>query len=204
MIKPIRTLLLATLTLSQGAWATTLTLADNLALLATQMASPTTFEQTLPLPESDTHLLVRFDSPRDPRSANESQGRITSSPLLLTLNGKERGQLRLSTPPLDTPQAVRDFARTPRLLLQDEQGQPVPFTLRPLKGGTLFTDYQALLAAELAPQPSWSARPAAPVTASQLPAGALNQEQADKLLRTLYQQADGERRKSFMRWALDL
>ncbi|MCE9862318.1 DUF2057 family protein, partial [Aeromonas caviae] len=80
--------------------AARLELADTLVLLASSRGQVSPFERALTLPAGDTRLLVRFDSPLDPGSTNESQGRVRSAPLLLTLTLPASGTLKLTTPPL--------------------------------------------------------------------------------------------------------
>lgn len=208
MFKANNFLLLGSLLLSPALWAANLILPDNLSLLASDRGEPSKLKHTLDMPAGERHLLVRFDSPSDPHSANESQGRVTSAPLLITLNATSDGKLYLQTPALDTVAQVRDFARHPMLTLKDAQGTNVPFTLRKLPGSaSLFTDYEALLAAEMSvtdqplPTPTASGAPINPKT---IHASELSPAQADALMRDLYRQADDSSRKAFMRWALDL
>ncbi|HDX8357608.1 TPA: DUF2057 family protein [Aeromonas hydrophila] len=105
---PLLTTLLLLLALPTQ--AARLELTDNLTLLASSRGKTSPFERALTLPAGETRLLVRFDSPLDPGSTNESQGRVRSAPLLLTLTLPTSGTLRLVTPPLPTPQAIRRFA----------------------------------------------------------------------------------------------
>ncbi len=104
---PLLTTLLLLLALPTQ--AARLELADNLTLLASSRGKASPFERALTLPAGETRLLVRFDSPLDPGSTNESQGRVRSAPpLLLTLTLPASGTLRLVTPPLPPPR--RPFA----------------------------------------------------------------------------------------------
>ncbi len=98
--------------------AARLELADTLVLLASSRGQVSPFERALTLPAGDTRLLVRFDSPLDPGSTNESQGRVRSAPLLLTLTLPASGTLKLTTPPLADSRAIRHFATHPNLRLE--------------------------------------------------------------------------------------
>lgn len=88
---PLLTTLLLLLALPTQ--AARLELADNLTLLASSRGKASPFDRALTLPAGETRLLVRFDSPLDPGSTNESQGRVRSAPLLLTLTLPASGTL---------------------------------------------------------------------------------------------------------------
>ncbi|MGL4504732.1 MAG: DUF2057 family protein, partial [Aeromonas sobria] len=150
-------------------------------------------------------LLVRFDSPSDPRSTNESQGRVTSAPLLVTLSIPSKGSLQLTTPALTSPSAIRQFAANPALLMSDEKGASQPLALQalPRSQDGLSTDYQALLASHTPTASPASIASAQPSTTAHTTSD-LTSEQADATLRELYLTADAQRRKAFIRWALDL
>ncbi|PJG58140.1 DUF2057 family protein [Aeromonas cavernicola] len=209
---------LLTLLLSLPSQAAQLELADNLTLLASSQGKPSAFSRVLDLPAGETKLLVRFDSPSDPNSTNESPGRITSAPLLVTIKAPAQGTLRLVTPALATAPAIRQFAVQPTLLLTNMDGSAQPLTQQvlPRNQDTLRTDYQALLASYQAPAPSNLTPPTVtrqqpsatpPRVATEEPAvqaPAMSVEQADAELRRLYLAADEARRKAFIRWALDL
>ena len=105
---PLLTTLLLLLALPTQ--AARLELADNLTLLASSRGQVSPFERALTLPAGDTRLLVRFDSPLDPGSTNESQGRVRSAPLLLTLTLPASGTLKLTTPPLADSRAIRHLS----------------------------------------------------------------------------------------------
>ncbi|MEI4976764.1 DUF2057 family protein, partial [Aeromonas caviae] len=117
---PLLTTLLLLLALPTQ--AARLELADNLTLLASSRGQVSPFERALTLPAGDTRLLVRFDSPLDPGSTNESQGRVRSAPLLLTLTLPASGTLKLTTPPLADSRAIRHFATHPNLRLETPEG----------------------------------------------------------------------------------
>ncbi|MFQ2908615.1 DUF2057 family protein [Aeromonas allosaccharophila] len=198
-------LLLSSLLLGMPVQAARLELAENLILLASPQGKPSAFTRAIDLPAGETRLLVRFDSPSDPRSTNESQGRVTSAPLLVTLSIPSLGSLQLTTPELTSPSAIHQFAANPALLLSDEKGesQPLPLQTLPRSQDGLSTDYQALLASHT---PTVSP---APISATQAATIAhkpstLTPEQADATLRELYLAADAKRRKAFIRWALEL
>lgn len=181
---PLLTTLLLLLTLPTQ--AARLELADNLTLLASSRGKASPFERALTLPAGETRLLVRFDSPLDPGSTNESQGRVRSAPLLLTLTLPASGTLRLVTPPLPTPQAIRRFAASPAL---------------PRSQDSLLTDYQALLARY---DGSTSAATALPAVTPVLPAATPGAVPVDPELQRRYLAADEAQRKAFLRWALAL
>ncbi len=182
--------------------AARLELADTLVLLASSRGQVSPFERALTLPAGDTRLLVRFDSPLDPGSTNESQGRVRSAPLLLTLTLPASGTLRLVTPPQPTPQAIRHFATHPSLRLETPEGShPLSATTLPRSQDSLMTDYQALLArydaparAAITPPPATLAQPA--TTPGAVP--------VDPELQRRYLAADEAQRKAFLRWALAL
>lgn len=205
---PLSPLLLSSLIallLSVPVQAARLELADNLTLLASPHGKPSAFTRAIDLPAGEARLLVRFDSPSDPRSTNESQGRVTSAPLLLTLTASSQGTLQLTTPMLTSPSSIRQFAANPALLVSDGKGESQPLALQvlPRSQDGLSTDYQALLASHTptaSPTPIFAAQAS---TTAHTPS-ALTPEQADATLRELYLAADAKRRKAFIRWALDL
>ncbi|MFM4961912.1 DUF2057 domain-containing protein [Aeromonas caviae] len=195
---PLLTTLLLLLALPTQ--AARLELADNLTLLASSRGKASPFERALTLPAGDTRLLVRFDSPLDPGSTNESQGRVRSAPLLLTLPAS--GTLKLTTPPLADSRAIRHFATHPNLRLETPEGShPLSATTLPRSQDSLMTDYQALLArydaparAAITPPPATLAQPA--TTPGAVP--------VDPELQRRYLAADEAQRKAFLRWALAL
>lgn len=195
---PLLTTLLLLLALPTQ--AARLELADNLTLLASSRGQVSPFERALTLPAGDTRLLVRFDSPLDPGSTNESQGRVRSAPLLLTLPAS--GTLKLTTPPLADSRAIRHFATHPNLRLETPEGShPLSATTLPRSQDSLMTDYQALLArydaparAAITPPPATLAQPA--TTPGAVP--------VDPELQRRYLAADEAQRKAFLRWALAL
>jgi uncharacterized protein YccT (UPF0319 family) len=195
---PLLTTLLLLLALPTQ--AARLELADNLTLLASSKGKASPFERALTLPAGETRLLVRFDSPLDPGSTNESQGRVRSAPLLLTLPAS--GTLRLVTPPLPTPQAIRRFAASPALQLATADGtRPLLATALPRSQDSLLTDYQALLARY---DGSVSAATALPAVTPVLPAATSGAVPVDPELQRRYLAADEAQRKAFLRWALAL
>lgn len=201
MIRPplLTTLLLL---LALPIQAARLELADNLTLLASSRGKASPFERALTLPAGETRLLVRFDSPIDPGSTNESQGRVRSAPLLLTLTLPASGTLRLGTPPLPTPQAIRHFAASPALQLATADGtRPLLTTALPRSQDSLLTDYQALLASY---DGSASAATALPDVTPVLPAVTPGAVPVDPELQRRYLAADEAQRKAFLRWALAL
>ncbi len=200
----IRLTLLTTLLLllALPTQAAQLELADNLTLLASSRGKASPFERTLTLPAGETRLLVRFDSPLDPGSTNESQGRVRSAPLLLTLTLPASGTLRLVTPPLPTPQAIRRFAASPALQLAAADGtRPLLTTALPRSQDNLLTDYQALLARY---DGSASAATALPAVTPVLPETTSGAVFVDPELQRRYLAADEAQRKAFLRWALAL
>ncbi|MFM4902024.1 DUF2057 domain-containing protein [Aeromonas hydrophila] len=197
---PLLTTLLLLLALPTQ--AARLELADNLTLLASSRGKASPFERTLTLPAGETRLLVRFDSPLDPGSTNESQGRARSAPLLRTLNLPASGTLRLVTPPLPTPQAIRRFATSPALQLATPDGtRPLLATALPRSQDSLLTDYQALLARY---DGSASAATALPTVTPVLHEATLGAVPVDPELQRRYLAADEAQRKAFLRWALAL
>ncbi|HEA3129940.1 TPA: DUF2057 family protein [Aeromonas hydrophila] len=198
---PLLTTLLLLLALPTQ--AARLELADNLTLLASSRGKASPFERALTLPAGETRLLVRFDSPLDPGSTNESQGRARSAPLLLTLTLPASGTLRLVTPPLPTPQAIRRFAASPAALqLATADGtRPLLATALPRSQDSLLTDYQALLASY---DGSASAATALPAVTPVLPAATPGAVPVDPELQRRYLAADEAQRKAFLRWALAL
>ncbi|MFM5783048.1 DUF2057 domain-containing protein [Aeromonas caviae] len=197
---PLLTTLLLLLALPTQ--AARLELADNLTLLASSRGKTSPFERALTLPAGETRLLVRFDSPLDPGSTNESQGRVRSAPQLLTLTLPASGTLKLTTPPLADSRAIRHFATHPNLRLETPEGShPLSATTLPRSQDSLMTDYQALLArydaparAAITPPPATLAQPA--TTPGAVP--------VDPELQRRYLAADEAQRKAFLRWALAL
>lgn len=205
---PLSPLLLSSLIallLSVPVQAARLELADNLTLLASPQGKSSAFTRAIDLPAGEARLLVRFDSPSDPRTTNESQGRVTSAPLLLTLTVPSQGTLQLTTPVLISPSAIRQFAANPALLVSDGKGESQPLALQalPRSQDGMSTDYQALLASHT-PTASPTQISAAQASTTTHTPSALTPEQADAALRELYLAADAKRRKAFIRWALDL
>lgn len=196
---PLLTTLLLLLALPTQ--AARLELADNLTLLASSRGKASPFERALTLPAGETRLLVRFDSPLDPGSTNESQGRVRSAPLLLTLTLPASGTLRLVTPPLPTPQAIRRFAASPALQLAPDGTHPLLTTALPRSQDSLLTDYQALLARY---DGSASAATALPAVTPVLPEVTPGAVPVDPELQRRYLAADEAQRKAFLRWALAL
>lgn len=197
---PLLTTLLLLLALPTQ--AARLELADNLTLLASSRGKASPFERTLTLPAGETRLLVRFDSPLDPGSTNESQGRARSAPLLLTLTLPASGTLRLVTPPLPTPQAIRRFATSPALQLATPDGtRPLLTTALPRSQDSLLTDYQALLARYDGSASAATALPAVTPVLHEATPGAVP---VDPELQRRYLAADEAQRKAFLRWALAL
>ncbi|MFQ2267780.1 DUF2057 family protein [Aeromonas hydrophila] len=196
---PLLTTLLLLLALPTQ--AARLELADNLTLLASSRGKASPFERALTLPAGETRLLVRFDSPLDPGSTNESQGRVRSAPLLLTLTLPASGTLRLITPPLPTPQAIRRFAASPALQLATaDDTRPLLTTALPRSQDSLLADYQALLA-RYDGSASATALPAVTPVLPEVTPGAVP---VDPELQRRYLAADEAQRKAFLRWALAL
>ncbi|MFQ2580764.1 DUF2057 domain-containing protein [Aeromonas caviae] len=182
--------------------AARLELADTLVLLASSRGQVSPFERALTLPAGETRLLVRFDSPLDPGSTNESQGRVRSAPQLLTLTLPASGPLKLTTPPLADSRAIRHFATHPSLRLETPDGtRPLLTTALPRSQDSLLTDYQALLARY---DGSASAATALPAVTPVLPAATLGAVPVDPELQRRYLAADEAQRKAFLRWALAL
>ena len=197
---PLLTTLLLLLALPTQ--AARLELADNLTLLASSRGQVSPFERALTLPAGDTRLLVRFDSPLDPGSTNESQGRVRSAPLLLTLTLPASGTLKLTTPPLADSRAIRHFATHPNLRLETPEGShPLSATTLPRSQDSLMTDYQALLARYDAPARAAITPPPATLTQPAATPGAVP---VDPELQRCYLAADEAQRKAFLRWALAL
>ncbi|APJ13733.1 TPA: DUF2057 family protein [Aeromonas hydrophila] len=196
---PLLTTLLLLLALPTQ--AARLELADNLTLLASSRGKASPFERALTLPAGETRLLVRFDSPLDPGSTNESQGRVRSAPLLLTLTLPASGTLRLITPPLPTPQAIRRFAASPALQLATADGtRPLLTTALPRSQDSLLADYQALLAR----YDGSASATALPAVTPVLPEVTPSAVPVDPELQRRYLAADEAQRKAFLRWALAL
>ncbi|RWT29722.1 DUF2057 domain-containing protein [Aeromonas caviae] len=182
--------------------AARLELADTLVLLASSRGQVSPFERALTLPAGETRLLVRFDSPLDPGSTNESQGRVRSAPQLLTLTLPASGPLKLTTPPLADSRAIRHFATHPSLRLETPDGtRPLLTTALPRSQDSLLTDYQALLARY---DGSASAATALPAVTPVLPAATPGAVPVDPELQRRYLAADEAQRKAFLRWALAL
>ncbi|MCT4702879.1 DUF2057 domain-containing protein [Enterobacteriaceae bacterium H20N1] len=196
MFRTMLTLLL--LTLSGFSVASTLKMGENVNVLAARDAQINPLAKSITLGAGEQAMIVRFDAPTNPGSANESQGRITSDALLLTFDAPLTGEVTLRTATPRTENATRKTAKNPQFTLSNADGAEIVLNSQPvnLPQSTLMTDYSQYLPAKAAGTAQHEPR-----IESKAPAGhnaSLSQVQSEFL------KLDAAQRKAFLRWALEL
>jgi hypothetical protein len=196
MFRTLLTLLL--LSLSSFSVASTLKMGENVNVLAARDAQIDPLSKSIALPEGEQAMIVRFDAPTNPGSANESQGRITSDAFLLTFEAPLTGEMTLNTATPRTETEARKAAKNPQFTLSLANGSAIVMNSQPvvITQSSLMTDYSQYL----------PAKTSAPAQAEshkehQTPAekgSALSQVQSEFL------KLDANQRKAFLRWALEL
>ncbi|MCT4711882.1 DUF2057 domain-containing protein [Enterobacteriaceae bacterium H11S18] len=205
MYRTLFTLLL--LAVSGISMAGTLKIGDNVNVLAVRDAKIDLLSKSITFGAGEQAMIVRFDAPTNPGSANESQGRVTSDAWLLTFTPPLTGNFSLSTADPRTETDARKAAQHPQFALQNADGSSITLKKQhlDLPQSSLLTNYEDYLpASALAAQTS--------VIASQAPAAAKQTTAADKTTQTgslssvqsEFLKLDASQRKAFLRWALEL
>jgi hypothetical protein len=178
--------------------ASTLKMGENVNVLAARDAQIDPLSKSIALPDGEQAMIVRFDAPTNPGSANESQGRITSDVFLLTFEAPLTGEMTLNTATPRTETEARKAAKNPQFMLSVANGSAIVMNSQPvvITQSSLMTDYSQYLPAKtLAPALAESHKE------HQTPAekgSALSQVQSEFL------KLDANQRKAFLRWALEL
>ena len=188
---------------TQALAAPKLSVGDNLVVLAAKSADVSIFSDSIGLKEGEQKVVVKYDSPENPSSTNQSNGRVTSKPFLLTFKATGDENLVLSTKKAADTSEVRALAKDPAFILT-VNGQAVPFTRSPLikssAFGSLTTSWNDVVNGEATPaKAAATTAAAAPVSAAAV-AGSSNLEAMQKL----YLQMGAKERKTFLKWALDV
>ncbi|PST86231.1 DUF2057 domain-containing protein [Photobacterium sp. NCIMB 13483] len=200
--------------MSAPSWAeTNLQTPSNVEILATKAVYLKNTQHQVTLPAGQQQLLVRFDSPENPHSTGQTMGYVNSSPVLLRFKLDDQATVTVKIPRLDTPQEINRFAKQPYFKLYNDDGSQLALEQKviPMTGSPLFTDYNKLLNESVGE----AVVPVAMVTNKQMSHSKstavtsidtthLTAQQTDQLLQQLYQQANKEQRKKFIRWALEL
>ncbi|WP_435927561.1 DUF2057 family protein [Dryocola sp. BD613] len=191
MFRTMITLLL--LTFSGLSVAATLKMGENVNVLAARDAQINPLAKAITLGAGEQAMIVRFDAPTNPGSANESQGRITSNAWLLTFDAPLTGEIILTTATPRTEHETRKAAQNPHFALRNVDGPAIVLKSRPLTlpQSTLTTDYSQYL-------PGASVPSQAGVAAPNGHGASLSQVQNEFL------KLDATQRKAFLRWALEL
>jgi hypothetical protein len=198
---------------SQALAAPHLIVGNNLTVLAAKSADVSIFSDKVTLKEGEQKVVVKYDSPENPSSTNQSNGRITSKPWLLTFNASGDEEITLSIKQATDTSEVRALAKAPVFSLTDN-GKAVPFTPTPLVRqsafGSISTSWDSVVNGEATPAAvAVAAVPvvaATPVTAPAPAVAANGQSSAErfKAMQQLYLQSDAAQRKAFLKWALDV
>ncbi|MEC6909406.1 DUF2057 family protein [Photobacterium piscicola] len=200
--------------MSIPSWANTnLQTPANVEILATTAVHLNKTQHQVTLPAGQQQLLVRFDSPENPHSTGQTMGYVNSSPVLLRFKLDDQATVTVKIPRLDTPQEINRFAKQPYFKLYNDDGSQLALEQKviPMTGSPLFTDYNKLLNESVGE----AVVPVAVVKNKQMSHSKstavasidtthLTAQQTDQLLQQLYQQANKEQRKKFIRWALEL
>jgi uncharacterized protein YccT (UPF0319 family) len=191
MFRTLLTLLL--LTLSGLSVASTLKMGENVNVLAARDAQIDPLAKSITLGAGEQAMIVRFDAPTNPGSANESQGRITSDPWLLTFNAPLTGEMTLTTATPRTENEARKAAKDPHFVLSSAAGSSIVLNSQPVTvpQSTLMTDYSQYL-----PQAAGTPRTAAGASAGH--------EMSLSRVQSEFLKLDATQRKAFLRWALEL
>lgn len=176
-----------------------LTVGDNLTVLAAKSADVSIFSDNIALKDGEQKVVVKYDSPENPSSTNQSNGRVTSKPYLLTFNATGDEKIELMTKVATDTAEVRALAKEPVFILT-VNGEAVPFKHSPLirssAFGSISTSWDSVVNGDPAPV-------APPVVA---PVATSGQAESDtmKAMQKLYLQSDAKQRKAFLKWALDV
>ena len=191
MFRTMITLLL--LTFSGLSVAATLKMGENVHLLAARDAQINPLAKSITLGAGQQAMIVRFDAPINPGSANESLGRITSAAWLLSFDAPLTGEIILTTATPRTENETRKAAKDPHFALRYVDGPAIALNSQPLTlpQSTLMTDYSQYL-------PGASVSPRTGADAPNGHGASLSQAQNEFL------KLDATQRKAFLRWALEL
>lgn len=191
MFRTMITLLL--LTFSGLSVAATLKMGENVHLLAARDAQINPLAKSITLGAGQQAMIVRFDAPINPGSANESLGRITSAAWLLSFDAPLTGEIILTTATPRTENETRKAAKDPHFALRYVDGPAIALNSQPLTlpQSTLMTDYSQYL-------PGASVSPRTGADAPNGHGASLSQVQNEFL------KLDATQRKAFLRWALEL
>lgn len=204
----MKKLLLVSLLLcgSQALAAPKLSVGDNLTVLAAKSADVSIFSDDIALKDGEQKVVVKYDSPENPSSTNQSNGRITSKPYLLTFNATGDEKIELTTKVAADTSEVRALAKDPVFILT-VKGKAVPFEHAPLvrtsSFGSISTSWDSVVNGEAKPAVAAVAPAVAPVAASSAPS-AQAESNTMKAMQDLYLQSNAQQRKAFLKWALDV
>ncbi|MEC6798317.1 DUF2057 family protein [Photobacterium sp. S4TG1] len=200
--------------MSAPSWAeTNLQTPANVEILATTAVRLNKAQHQVMLPAGQQQLLVRFDSPENPHSTGQTMGFVHSAPVLLRFKLDDQATVTVKIPRLDTPQEIERFAKQPYFKLYNDDGSQLAVEQKAIvmTGSPLFTDYNKLLnesvGETVVPVTALKNKQepyAVSTTVTQIDTTHLTAQQTDQLLQQLYQQANKEQRKKFIRWALEL
>ncbi|MGU3415960.1 DUF2057 family protein [Enterobacteriaceae bacterium C34A] len=180
--------------------APTLSVGDNLTVLAAKSADVSIFTDDIALKDGEQKVVVKYDSPENPSSTNQSNGRVTSKPYLLTFSASGDEKIELTTKAAVDTSEVRALAKEPVFILTIN-GKAVPFSHSPLirssAFGSITTSWDAVVNGESAPAAAKVAAPAASGKAQ-------TESETMQTMQKLYLQSDAKQRKAFLKWALDV
>ncbi|TNV11483.1 DUF2057 domain-containing protein [Buttiauxella sp. B2] len=196
MFRAIFTVLL--LTFSSLSLASTLKLGDNINVLAVRDAQVNSLSKSITFGSGEQAMIVRFDAPTNPGSANESQGRVTSDAVLLTFISPLNGKITLTTATPRIESETRKAARDPHFTLNNADGSAIAMNSQPIElpQSTLMTDYNQYLPAK-ASVTTQTTQTIEHTTLAEHDVS-LSQVQSE------YLKLDATQRKAFLRWALEL
>ncbi|TDN46069.1 DUF2057 family protein [Scandinavium goeteborgense] len=190
---------------SQAIASPTLSVGDNLTVLAAKSADMSIFSDSIALQDGEQKIVVKYDSPENPSSTNQSNGRITSIPYLLTFKASGDETITLTTREAADISDVRSLAKDPEFTLT-VNGKAVSFTRSPLirtsRFGSLSTSWDSVVNGDGKSSPAAAAIITAPgvVEATSIQAGS----ETMKTMQKLYLQSDAKQRKTFLKWAMDV
>ncbi|MGU3523964.1 DUF2057 family protein [Enterobacteriaceae bacterium C23F] len=179
--------------------APTLSVGDNLTVLAAKSAEVSIFTDNIALKDGEQKVVVKYDSPENPSSTNQSNGRVTSKPYLLTFSASGDEQIELTTKAAVDTSEVRALAKEPVFILTIN-GKAVPFSHSPLirssAFGSITTSWDAVVNGDSSPA---AAKAVAPASGK-----AQTESETMQTMQKLYLQSDAKQRKAFLKWALDV
>lgn len=187
---------------SQVMAAPTLSVGDNLTVLAAKSAEVSIFTDNIALKDGEQKVVVKYDSPENPSSTNQSNGRVTSKPYLLTFSATGDEKIELTTQAAVDTSEVRALAKDPVFILT-VNGKAVPFSHSPLirssAFGSITTSWNAVVNGDSAPAAAKVVAPAAAASGK-----AQTESETMQTMQKLYLQSDAKQRKAFLKWTLDV